>query len=239
MNFIFKSILNILLPPRCLKCGKLVLAEEGLCAKCLNELNFIAAPYCRKCGQAFLEEDTGQKMLCGGCLKRKRSPFRMLRSSLEYDEASKPLILALKFMDKTENATTLAKWLNLSMKDLKSEGADLIIPVPLHFSRMLKRRYNQSALLVKELSKISKIKADYTSLYRKKKTRPQVELMGLARVKNVKGAFSVKKPQNIKGKRIILVDDVMTTGSTLKECAIALKKAGAKSIDALTIARVS
>lgn len=140
-------------------------------------------------------------------------------------------------MDKTENAKALANWLKLAGKDIFSEGADLIIPVPLHYTRMLKRKYNQSALLARHLGKLTNIKVDYTSVIRHKKTKPQVEFSGHARVQNVKGAFEVKKPDNIKGKRIILIDDVFTTGSTLKECSKALYKAKAKSVDFLTVSR--
>ena len=127
--------------------------------------------------------------------------------------------------------------LNLVL-DIWKEGADIIIPIPLHYTRLIKRRYNQSGLLAKELGKITGLKVDYTSVIRHKKTRPQVEFSGRERIKNVKGVFSVKHPEKIKGKRIVLIDDVMTTGSTMKECAMALRKAGAKSVDALTVARV-
>ena len=113
-----------------------------------------------------------------------------------------------------------------------------MIPVPLHYTRMLKRRFNQSALLAKEIHKLNGVPVDFVSLKRRRKTRPQVEFSGHERVNNVKGAFTVKDPSRIKGKRVLLLDDVMTTGSTLKECALALKRAGAKSVDTLTIARV-
>jgi ComF family protein len=162
----------------------------------------------------------------------------MARSSLEYDEVSKPLILSFKFYDRTEYNKVFAKWLKLAGKDIFDAGVDLIIPIPLHYTRLLKRRYNQSALLAKELSKLSGIKTDYGSVVRHKRTKPQVQFSGSARHRNVKDAFSVKRPINIKGKRIILIDDVMTTGSTLSECAKALLSSGALSVDFLTIARV-
>ncbi len=237
MSFLQK-IIDILLPPRCLKCGEIVSENNGLCPKCFNEINFISEPYCQKCGRPFAEVKKGQKMLCGGCARNSRSPFRFIRSALVYDEASKGMILALKFADRTENAGALAKWMFLAGKDLWKNDAEILIPVPLHYTRLIKRRYNQSSLLAKELGKLNGLPVDNFTLAKKRKTRPQVEFSGKERVKNVKGAFSVQNPENIKGKHVVLIDDVLTTGSTLKECALALKAAGAKSVDALTVARV-
>ena len=234
-----QKIIDIILPPRCIKCGTILTQNNGLCPKCFNEITFISEPYCHKCGHPFSEIKKGQKLLCAPCAKNKnREYFRYNRSAIIYNEESKNMILGLKFMDKTENAQIMASWMFIAGKDIWESGAEIIIPVPLHYSRLLKRRYNQSALLAKELNKLCKLPVDYDSLVRHKKTRPQVEFSGHERIKNVKGAFSVKTPEKIKNKRIILIDDVLTTGSTLKECAIALKKAGAKSVDTLTIAKV-
>ena len=238
MNGLLSQIIKIFLPPRCIKCGAVLSDDDGLCPQCFNELNFITAPYCYKCGHPFEDAVSSKKLICANCAKKHKTPFRLNRSALYYDDISKDLILALKFMDKTENAKTLAKWLCMAGYDIWKEEVDILVPVPLHYKRLIKRRYNQSALLAKELSKLTGIKVDYTSLIKHKATKPQVQFSGHERVKNVRGAFSVKKPENIKGQRVVLIDDVMTTGSTLKECALALKKAGAKSVDTLTIARV-
>ena len=237
MKEILQKIIEIFLPPRCIKCGA-ILAQDGLCAECYNELNFISAPYCHKCGHPFEAQNTGKKMLCATCSKKKKTPFRYNRSALCYDEASKNLILALKFMDKTENAKVLAKWLNIAGKDIWKEGVDILVPIPLHYTRLVKRKYNQSALLAKELSKLCHVPVDYTSVIKHKATKPQVAFSCKERIQNVKGVFSVKHQDKIKGKRVVLIDDVMTTGSTLKECALAIKAAGAKSVDTLTVARV-
>lgn len=232
------KLIDFILPHRCLKCGK-VLPEVGyLCERCVDEINFITAPYCHKCGQPLVTENISEKALCAGCLSRKRSCFRLSRSAMVYDDSDKNLILAFKFMDKTENATLLAAMLSVAGKDIFDAGADVIVPVPLHYTRLIKRRYNQSALIAQKLEKIVHLPVDAVSLVRHKKTRPQVEFSGRERVINVKNAFTVKYPEKIKGKRIVLIDDVMTTGSTLKECATVLTKAGAKSVDILTVARV-
>lgn len=177
-------------------------------------------------------------MLCPSCLANKNRVFRLSRSAFVYDEASKNLILALKFMDKTENARFLAESLSFFGQDILNAGVDVIIPVPLHTKRLRKRHYNQSAVLAKELGKLWGVEVDYTSLIRHINTRPQVEFSGRMRLDNVKGAFRVINPQNIKGKRVVLLDDVLTTGSTLKQSTLTLKKAGAKSVDTLTVARV-
>jgi len=234
----FKTALNVLLPRRCLKCGKIIHTDEEICEYCFNELNFILDPYCQKCGHPLSEIVENAKLLCPLCLKKKRTPFRLSRSAMHYDEASKNLILAFKFMDRTENAKLLATMLKFAGRDIFETGVDLIIPVPLHYNRLLKRRYNQSAFLVRELSKFTNVPADYRSLVRHRNTLPQVDFSGLQRIRNVKDAFSVRNPEKIKGKKIVLIDDVLTTGSTLKESALALKKVGAKSVDTLTVARV-
>ena len=226
------------MPRRCRRCGQILTQDGELCERCLSELNFIHPPYCQKCGFPLEDDNPNSKMLCASCLSKKRTPFRLVRSALYYDEASKNLILAFKFMDKTENARLLAAMLKVAAEDIFAKGVDIIVPVPLHYGRLVKRKYNQAALLAQELGKYSGVAVDCTSLVRHKKTRPQVEFSGRERIKNVKNAFSVPHPENLVGKRVLLVDDVMTTGSTLKECALALKKAGVISVDAVTVARV-
>ncbi len=238
MPEILRKILNLLLPPRCKNCGKIISDDDSLCAECFSKINFISAPYCQRCGLPLEAPGyRGKNLLCASCAGKKKSPFRFNRAAVCYDDNSKNLLLGLKFFDRTDNSRLLAKWLKLAGKDIFEAGVDVIVPTPLHYTRLLKRHYNQSALLTAELSQMTGIKADYTSLIRNRRTKPQVSFSGHARLKNVRNAFSVKHPGKIKGKRIVLIDDVMTTGATLKECALALKKAGAKSVDTLTVAR--
>ena len=236
---ILKDILNFLLPPRCINCGKIVSDENGLCADCFNEITFISEPFCKCCGLPFADvSGVNKNMLCPMCIKDNKKLFRYSRSAIKYETLSKNMILAFKFMDKTENAKVFAKWIQIAGKDIFSAGADVLIPVPLHYKRLVKRRYNQSALLATELGKLSSVPTDFKSLIKHKSTKPQVSYSGKARIKNIKGAFMVKYPENIKNKRVVLIDDVQTTGSTLKECAKVLLQAGAKSVDFLTVARV-
>lgn len=238
MNF-SKTFFNLILPPRCICCGKVLGEENGLCPDCFNKITFITAPYCKCCGMPFTDITVSAgEMLCPRCLQNKMSHLRMCRSAVKYDENSKLSIMAFKFMDRTENAEIFAKWLKIAGKDIFDNSVDLIIPVPLHYMRLIKRRYNQSALLAERLSEITGVKVDTCSLIKHKSTKPQVSFCGSQRIDNVKGVFSVKYPERIAKRHVVLIDDVYTTGSTIKECALALHKAGAASVDALTVARV-
>ena len=239
MSFI-KDIINFILPPRCYFCGKVLHEDKGLCDECISKIEFLNKAICYKCGDPLFNNEgvDVKKLLCGSCLKSKNKMiFKMMRSAYIYDDFSKKLILDFKFNDKTDLASFLAKMLYVAGKDIFAEGVDLIIPVPLHYTRLIKRRYNQSALLAKELGKLTGIEVDYKSLVKGRITKAQIDCNGTERLKNVKDAFYVKSIENIKGKRVLIIDDVLTTGSTLKECGKALKDAKPKSIYALTLAR--
>ena len=230
----------MILPPRCICCGNVLSEHNGLCAECFNKIKFISAPLCQSCGRPFDADQNvpfGTTLYCAACLKKKKRIFKMQRSAFIYDDDSKKLILDFKFCDKTSSAEVLSSLLYTAGFDIWNEKPDLLIPVPLHQLRLLKRRYNQSALLVKYLSLKTEIKADYFSLVRLQNTIPQVELSGAARRRNLRSAFAVKNTDKIQNKRIVLIDDVTTTGSTLNECAKVLKAAGAGEIYALTLAR--
>ena len=237
---LISKIVDLILPKRCKNCGKIIYDDDALCEDCFNQINFISAPYCFHCGMPFEESSnrSGPTLLCPACAAEKAPWFRLCRSAVHYDDASKPLVISFKFYDRTDNARLLAKWLNMAGKDIWRAGVDVLIPVPLHYTRLIKRRYNQSALLAKELSKITGVPIEYSALVKHKRTRPQVEFSGRRRKHNLRGAFKLKYAERIKGKKIVLIDDVLTTGSTLKECAKALLVGAPESIDLLTIARV-
>ncbi len=236
MGIILKSVLDTILPPRCLLCGKILSGENGLCEDCFSKINFISAPICQKCGHPLPTDSAAT--YCANCTGENQLPFEMIRSRVKYDESSKPLIINFKFHDKTEYGLFLAHWLYSAGRDIWQNSPDILMPVPLHPKRLLYRRYNQAAILCRELGKIANIPVDYDALIRQVHTRPQVEFSGHERVKNIKGAFYVRKPERVKGRRIVLIDDVFTTGSTLKECALCLLQNGAAAVDALTVARV-
>ncbi len=240
MNLL-RNILNFILPPRCLICGKVLEDNKGLCNSCIDKIEFINGNICYCCGHPLTSPmlvSHNKHQLCGKCLKTHKKIFRLSRSACVYDDFSKKLILDFKFYDKTDLSSFLAKMLYVCGKDIFDAGVDIIIPIPLHYTRLIKRRYNQSSLLAKELSKLTNIPVDYNSVIKKRQTRPQVECKGYERLKNLRGAFEVKDASNLKDKRVLLIDDVLTTGSTLKECTEAILKSKPKSVDWLTVTRV-
>lgn len=177
--------------------------------------------------------------MCGSCLKTP-PPFAKARSLLFYNALSKKLILQFKHFDALYLAKAFAKWLYATHKSL-FEQQDFILPVPLHKKRLLFRRYNQSALIAKELSRLSHIPYNPFLLIRKKNTPSQGTLSKKNRQKNVKNAFETppKFLKNVKKSNILLIDDVYTTGSTVSVCALSLQKAGVSEITVLTVARAT
>ena len=234
-----QKFLTLVLPPRCLLCGKILKEDSGLCDDCIAKINFIKHPVCYECGHPLEIELNGEgKVLCGNCLKPHRKIFRISRSACAYDDVIKKLILDFKFFDKTDLASFLAKMMYVAGKDIFDAGIDVIVPVPLYFTRLLKRKYNQSSLLAIELGKLTNVAVDTQTLFKTLKTKQQVDCNGEERLKNLRNAFALHDKNSFKGKHVLLVDDILTTGSTLKECALAIKKSHPKSIDTLTIARV-
>ena len=228
------SFIDILLPPRCLACGGAVTAAGTLCAECWRGLTFLGAPCCACCGMPF-EFDLGQSALCGECARRAPA-FDRARAALRYDEASKRLILGFKHGDRLHPAPAFGQWLRRAGEALTGD-ADLAVPVPLHWTRLFARRYNQAALLAQALRAAGGPPVAPDLLIRKRRTPPQGKGNREARRRNVAGAFAVKPGAGIEGKRIVLIDDVFTTGSTVEECARVLKRRGAARVDVLTLAR--
>jgi len=174
--------------------------------------------------------------MCGACAK---SPprFARARAVFLYTENSRSLITRLKHSDRTDYAPALAVWMVRAGKDVL-DGADLLVPVPLHKRRLIWRTYNQSALLTRHIHKLTGIPARYDILKRVKATPSQGRLSAGARRKNVAGAFFVRLPAAIANRRVVIVDDVLTTGATLNACARVLLDSGAKQVDALVAGRV-
>ena len=232
--------LDALLPPQCLGCGEIVGEPGALCGPCWSGLNFIAAPLCRVCGRPFEVAPAGttQEMVCGGCLAR-APDYAAARSALAYDDASRRLVLGFKRADRTHGAPAFARWMARAGADLVAE-TDIVAPVPLHWSRLLARRYNQSALLANALAKLAGKQALPDLLRRRRRTPTQGGLGRSARFRNVAGAFGVTPRHRaaIDGKAVLLIDDVLTTGATVEACAKALTRAGAAKVSVLTLARV-
>jgi len=229
--------LDAVLPPRCLRCGVTVEAVGALCAACWGTMAFLGPPCCACCGYPF-EFDPGPGALCGACT-RAHPAYGRARAVLRYDDASRELILAFKHADRTDGAPAYGAWLARAGGELLAD-AELIAPVPLHWSRLFARRYNQAALLAWALGRQSGIPVLPDLLHRRRRTPSQGRLSATARRRNVAGAFSVRLPRRpeIAGRRVLLVDDVLTTGATAEACARVLLREGAAAVDVLTLARV-
>lgn len=233
-----KSALNFVFPPLCVSCRMRVGEAHALCAACWNAISFIEGALCSSCGSPF-DIDPGSETVCSGCLAYPND-FTHARSLFRYDDASKPLILAFKHGDRLDHAPAFARWLDRTGRPLFAD-AELLVPVPLHRWKLWRRRYNQSAVLAERLSKLSGVPHDPLALEKRRATKSQGEMVSAkARRRNVLNAFHVpsEKVAQVRGRNMLLVDDVFTTGATLNACARALKRAGAARVDALTLARV-
>ena len=233
-----RAILDLILPPLCLKCRAPVAAPQSVCAICWNELRFLGSPHCAQCGLPF-PHALGEGVNCAACIARP-PPFATARAALAYDDASRDLILSFKHADRLEAVPLFARWINTAGRDVL-DGADMLVPVPLHWQRLASRRYNQAAVLAHAISKLSRIPVETGLLARIKATPSQGEMPSArARAKNVVRAFAVAERHKPKltGRKIVLVDDVLTTGATLGACAKVLTRAGAASVSLVTLARV-
>lgn len=230
------TALNLLFPPQCLCCDEPVRTHGTLCQACWNAIGFITDPLCARCGTPF-DFSAEAAMECGACLAS-TPPFSRARAALCYDDASRPLITRYKYQDQQSFAATFGPWLARAGAEVL-EGADALVPVPLHWRKLLMRRFNQAALLAQHTGRHCGVPVWADTLIRTRYTAPQAGLEHAARQKNVRGAFAVKQgaEARIAGKTLVLMDDVYTTGATLSACAHALLKAGAGEVRVLTLAR--
>jgi competence protein ComFC len=211
--------------------------EKVICQSCQERIKPQPQDsYCLCCGRFF--EGAGEPHFCLGCLER-TPPFSKHRSCGRYEGIVKDVILLYKYRGFESLGRYLADFMDQALgseEDLWLD-VDAIVPVPLHPVREKKRGFNQSRVLAKRLSQIKNIDLVDKRLVKVKNVPPQTSLEANERARNVRGAFKVKRPETIKGKVILLVDDVYTTGSTLRECSLALKEAGVKEVRAVTIAQ--
>lgn len=241
MAFLLKTLctraLDFLLPPLCLSCDAPVADRATLCPECWKKIQFITPPFCACCGAAF-DIPVDVTTLCGACIAD-APHFQSVRGAIIYDDASRKIVLGFKHGDRTENLAALAGWMQRAGGEILA-NCDILIPVPLHRWRLLQRHYNQSALLAQRLARMTNKIYIANILQRIRNTPSQGHRKRKERQENVKGAFTVpnEKRDLIAGKKIILIDDVMTTGATVDECARILLKAGAAEVHVLTLSRV-
>lgn len=231
------NILDFFLPRLCVFCGEVVgdQAQAAVCPACEETVPWVESPLCLVCGQVFSARE-GDDHLCGPC-QTEPPPFARARAAALYEEdgLSGQAIKRFKYSRRLDMLPVMHHWLRRPLCLELALASDLVAPVPLHPKRLKERGFNQSLLLAQAFPEV-RLKREL--LVRVRHTPPQTGLKPQARRDNVKGAFSVPRPALVKGKNVLLVDDVFTTGATIRECARVLRRAGARRVEVLTVARV-
>ncbi|OFW71273.1 MAG: hypothetical protein A2W02_01355 [Alphaproteobacteria bacterium RBG_16_64_48] len=227
---------DLLLPPVCISCRTRIGTHGLLCGACFAKIDFIAPPICARLGVP-LPYDAGEPSLSAAAIA---SPpvYDRARAAARYSDTMRELIQSFKYRDRHEGLPLFARWLRKAGTELLA-GADLIVPVPLYPARLWWRRFNQSAMLAQAVGRLTGIAVDCFVLKRVRRTANQVGLTADQRRRNVRGAFKVDRARRgrIKGRNVVVIDDVITTGATAEACARALKRAGAARVDVLALAR--
>ncbi|MEO8757419.1 MAG: ComF family protein [Devosia sp.] len=229
--------LDLLYPPVCLSCDKPVATADALCPDCFRDLRPITPPLCQVLGIPFAVS-LGPDARSAEAIADP-PPFDRSRSAVVYNDVARALIGKLKYGDRSELARFCARLMAQAGQELWGYDA-VLVPVPLHRARQFSRRYNQSTELARALGKLTGLPVDPVLTIRRKNTRQRVGLSGSARQRNVAGAFAPHPDAlaRLKGRRVIIVDDVITTGSTVNAVTRALKAGGAERIDVISFARV-
>ena len=233
---ILQSAADLVLPPVCVACRVPVDSHGLVCGRCFAGIDFISSPVCTRLGVP-LPYDTGEPYLSAAALAAPPA-YDRARAVARYSGTMRDLIHSFKYRDRQDGLRLFARWLAQAGKEVLDD-ADLLVPVPLYRSRLWSRRFNQSALLARALEKYIHVQADCFALERTRRTLSQVGLSAAQRRRNVAGAFQVTLARRhaVRGKSVVLVDDVITTGATVEACARVLKRAGAARVDVLALAR--
>jgi ComF family protein len=228
--------LDVALPTLCISCREPV-DGEGLCAACWSKLSFITPPYCPRLGIPFVY-DPGPGLLSMEAIADPPA-YTRARAAVRFDEVARTLVHALKYQDRTDLAPAMGRWMARAGHELLGD-ADILVPVPLHWRRAWHRRYNQSGALARVIERQSGVALKGDVLRRVRATEQQVGLSRTQRASNVQGAFQVADAarSEVQGRRVVLVDDVLTSGATVDACARALLRAKAAQVDVLVFARV-
>jgi ComF family protein len=230
-----QKILDTLLPPLCLTCRGQVAAWGALCAPCFDDLHFIEEPFCEKLCLPFDYAPEGE--LLSQEAQDFPPNFESARAVLLFTPAARKLVHGVKYHDRLELTAMLAQWMVRAGRPMIAKS-DVIIPVPLHWTRLFTRKFNQAAELARAISHLTQKPYHPLILKRVKRTVTQTGLSRIMRHKNMQDAFALHRKAAIKGQTIVLVDDVFTTGATLEACTAILLKGGAKAVHVLTLARV-
>jgi ComF family protein len=234
-----QAALHVLYPPQCISCAAPVISDFGLCGDCWRDTPFIAGLVCDQCGVPLPGSDTGERAICDDCITIAR-PWGQGRSALLYRDNARNLVLALKHGDRMDLSHPAGGWMHKVAQPMLLPGM-LVVPVPLHWFRLLRRKYNQAALLSKGVAQAAGLDHCPDALVRHRTTGTQEGRTRDARFANLVGAFSVPKRRQalVGGRDILLVDDVMTSGATFAAATEALFSAGARSVSVLSLARVA
>lgn len=233
------AVLGLVYPPTCPGCGAATAQPHALCPVCWSQLRSIERPYCQRLGTPF-SVDHGTGPLLSPRAIADPPVFGRARAAVLYDGIARDLVHRLKYDDRLDLAPTLARMMATAGAELLGE-ADCLVPVPLHRWRLWRRRFNQAALLAQGIATLTGLPAETQALARVKATRSQVGLSRAARARNLQGAFRVPEAARpgLQGRRVLLIDDVTTTGATANAASRALLRAGVASVDVLTFALVA
>lgn len=234
-----QAALHLIYPPRCLSCDALVTTDFGLCGHCWRETPFISGLVCDRCGTPLPGQDSGKPEYCDDCLTIAR-PWNRGRAALLYRDNARRMVLQLKHGDRLDLAGPMAGWLLRAAQPILEPGM-LVAPVPLHWLRLLRRRYNQSALVSARLARNAGLEHCPDLLIRRRATPSQEGRDRMGRFANLDGALALhpRRAERLRGRHVLLIDDVMTSGATLAAAAEVCLAGGATAVSVATLARVA